>query len=171
MTEPVSAGPRNRPLVPYATALGVFGAAVVGFLSWARARRRLPGRVSAPDTLLLGFATHKIARLIATEPVTRPLRAPFVSEEQKPTGETVEVTAGRGARRALGELVTCPYCLAPWVAAGFLAAHSLSPRRTRFVAGTFAAVAVSDFANRLYATLTKVERRAAAEARLLEQVG
>ena len=38
----------------------------------------------------------------------------------------------------------CPYCLATWVAGGFVAGMAVSPRRTRAVAGLFATVAIAD---------------------------
>jgi hypothetical protein len=38
----------------------------------------------------------------------------------------------------------CPYCLATWVAGGFLAGMAISPRRTRAVASLFTVVAIAD---------------------------
>ena len=59
-------------------------------------------------------------------------------------GEVDETPRGSGMQRAVGELVVCPYCLAQWVGAAFVAGLALSPQRTRLVAGMFATVAVAD---------------------------
>ncbi len=48
-------------------------------------------------------------------------------------------------RRAIGDLITCPWCSAPWVATGLLAGLTYRPRATRAVAGMLSAVALSDF--------------------------
>ncbi len=52
---------------------------------------------------------------------------------------------GDGARRALGELLACPYCLGLWSAAGFHLGLVWAPRTTRLVASTFTALTISDF--------------------------
>ena len=59
-------------------------------------------------------------------------------------GEVDEEPRGHGVQRAVGELLVCPYCLATWVAGGFVAGMAVSPRRTRAVAGLFATVAIAD---------------------------
>jgi hypothetical protein len=74
-------GGEDMPLAGYAGLLGVFGAALVGVL---RTARRIDGsahteapRTRLGDLLLLGVATHKLARLLSKDRVTSPLRAPF----------------------------------------------------------------------------------------------
>src|SRR6266568_6180594 len=53
-------------------------------------------------------------RLITKDPVTSPLRAPFtVFEGQEGQAELKEEVRGHGARKAVGELVTCPFCSIP----------------------------------------------------------
>jgi len=51
---------------------------------------------------------------------------------------------GSGARHAVGELVTCPFCTSIWVATGFTAGLIFAPRTARITAGTFAALAAAD---------------------------
>ena len=51
-------------------------------------------------------------------------------------------------QRAIGDLLTCPFCLGPWVAAGLAVGFVFKPRATRIVAGVFAAATVSDFLHR-----------------------
>ena len=150
----------EAPLGAYTALTTLFGAGVAGLLAWSSSRHRLPARVSARDTLLIGLATHKVARIIAVDKVTRSVRAPFVEEAPASAGGTREVARGRGLQKALGQLVTCPYCLAPWVAGAFLAAYTVSPPAARMVATLFATVAVSDAANHAYLALIKAERHA-----------
>ncbi|MEA2385083.1 MAG: hypothetical protein QOH72_5054 [Solirubrobacteraceae bacterium] len=47
---------------------------------------------------------------------------------------------GRGLRRAVGELLVCPYCIGLWVSAGFTAGLLVAPRFTRWVAAVRSAL-------------------------------
>jgi hypothetical protein len=128
-----------RPLPEYAALVGVFASALGGFL--VLARKRLPERVGFGDVARLGLASYKIGRLVAKDDVTSWVRAPVTRDEdaQEPERE--------GMARALGELVTCPYCIGVWASAGLTGALVLRPRETRLVTTAFAAQAVADFLN------------------------
>lgn len=136
IAEPAAAA---RPLPEYAALVGVFGTALGGFL--ALARDRLPERIGFADVVRLGLASYKIGRLVAKDDVTTWMRAPVTRDEdaQEPERE--------GMARALGELVTCPYCIGLWVSAGLTGALALRPRETRLVTTVFEAQAVADFLN------------------------
>jgi hypothetical protein len=86
--------------------------------------------------------------------VTSPLRAPFTRYD-KPigSGEVMEQVRdqGSGTRHAIGELLSCPFCLAVWVATGLTGGLVLAPRTTRLVATALTAVAASDFLQMAYA--------------------
>src|SRR5207237_211568 len=93
-------------------------------------------------------------RLIAKDPVTSPLRAPFTSYEgTSAPGELHEEVRGHGLAHSVGELLTCPMCLGQWVATAFSLGLFIAPRPTRMVMSTFAAVAGSDFLQHVYADL------------------
>ena len=132
--------PERRPYLGYALLIFVFSAylsAVIFFSSGFRLDLR--------DLLLLSVATHKITNILSSDKVTRVVRAPFVLEQTDESGSVEECPRGAGLRHALGELITCPYCLGPWTATtGFLALN-LVPGVARIVLGLFAVVAVSDF--------------------------
>jgi hypothetical protein len=149
------------PLGSYAGFLGAFGGAFLGFLAITRARgRRLPEGLPAADVLLLGVATHKITRIVTSDWVTSPLRAPFTTYEGSTGGgEVKERPRGNGLRRATGELLTCKWCFAPWTASGLAYGMILAPRTTRFVASMFAAVALSDYLQHGYESLKRVSNR------------
>jgi hypothetical protein len=134
-------------------ALVVLYNAIVGLFLLARARsgKPFPERICAADLLLTGVATHKLSRVLAKDRVTAPLRAPFTEfEGEGGPGEVEEKPRGRGMRRAIGELLVCPFCLAQWVATGILAGLAVVPRTTRFVCSIFAAVTISDFLQIFY---------------------
>jgi hypothetical protein len=142
------AAPSERPpFLSYAILIaifnGLFGAALVAA---KHGGRQLPERVDAADLLLIGTASHKLSRLVSKDKVTSPLRAPFTElEGSGGPGELAERSRGEGARKAIGELLVCPYCLGLWVVAGFALGLLFAPRLTRFLAAVLSALTISDF--------------------------
>ena len=148
----------TRPLRGYLGAMGVYSLLVGASALAARLLgRSAPSRVTPWDVVLLGVATHKLSRLLAKDPVTSPLRAPFVEYEGSagPAELREEVRDQGGFKHAIGELSSCPFCMGQWVATGFVAGTVLAPRATRVAATTFAAVAVSDALYFGYAALER----------------
>jgi hypothetical protein len=142
------AEPEQRPpFKSYATFAAVFNASVVGALVAARrSGRELPERASAGDLILMGVASHKISRLVSKDKVAAFARAPFTEFQEKGGPAEVEERArGTGLRRAVGELLICPYCLGLWVSAGLHLGLVFAPRTTRFVATVFGSLTISDF--------------------------
>jgi hypothetical protein len=137
---------QERALGGYAILLGAFGALAAGFATWLRRSGRELPELAAPGDLLLGaVATHKCARLIARDRVTSAVRAPFTRfQDDAGRGEVNERARGRGLRRAVGELLVCPYCLDMWLASGFLAGLIVAPRATRWVAALFTVLTGAD---------------------------
>lgn len=144
----------GEPRSAHAVLIAVFVTAVAVGLEASARRGGLPRRVEAADLALLGVATHKATRILSMARVSSPLRAPFAQQVRAAgAGEVTSDPRGRGLRRALGELLTCPYCLAPWTAAAFMLGLLRVPRQTRAIAGLLGVVAVSDFLNQRYARL------------------
>lgn len=145
----------HRPLDGYVIAMGAFGV-MAGALAVAAklSNRPVPERPVMADVALLSIATHKLSRLVAKEAVTSPLRAPF-TRYTEPAGAAElheEVRdGGSSVRHSIGELLTCPFCLAVWVATGLTGGLVLAPRTTRLVATGLTATAVSDFLQLGYA--------------------
>ena len=135
----------ERPLPEYAALAATFAAVLAGFL--AVAGRRVPERMSLADTVRIGLASYKVGRLIAKDRVTSFVRAP-VTEDPQATEPKRD-----GAARALGELLTCPYCIGLWAASGFAYALVLFPRQTRLVTTIFGGQAVADFLNAAFVRL------------------
>jgi hypothetical protein len=144
----------HRPLDGYLVAMGAFGVLGTSLAVGARLLgRSVPERPAPADVLLISVATHKLSRLLAKDAVTSPLRAP-VTRYSGPAGaaELNEEVRDEGSsvRHGIGELVTCPFCLAVWVATGLTGGLVLAPRVTRLAAAVLTATAVSDFLQLAY---------------------
>ncbi len=149
-TEPLAgyAPPEDRPpLAAYATFAAVFHGAMAGAVAAAkRSGRDLPDRVESRDIALIGTASYQLSRLISKKKVTAFVRAPFTELEGKGgPAELEERPRGSGLRRALGELLVCPYCLGLWASGAFHAGLLFAPRATRFSASVLTAMSISDF--------------------------
>jgi len=145
-------GGEDRPLGSHLALVAIYNGAIGAFLlARARSGKSFPARIEIGDLLLAGIATHKLSRVIAKDRVTAPLRAPFTEfQEEGGPGEVEEKPRGRGLRKAIGELLVCPFCLGQWVATGVLTGLVVVPRATRFVCSIFAAVTISDFLQIFY---------------------
>jgi Protein of unknown function (DUF1360) len=142
-----------RPLAGDLGAMGVYlGLVSAGVAAVRASGRELPDRIPPGDVGLLAVATFRLARRIAKDPVTSPLRAPFTAF-QGPSGHAEvaeEVREHGGAKHAVGELLTCPFCLAQWVATALVFGYATAPRATRLAALTMTLVAGSDVLQFLY---------------------
>jgi hypothetical protein len=146
-----------KPLSGYAILLVVFHAAVALIAAaFMRSRKRLPETIPSGDIALLSIGTFKLSRLLTKDKVTAAVRAPF-TEYQGDAGpaEVNEKAQGSGLQRAVGELVTCPYCIGQWIATGLLAAYLWQPRLMRAVAALFAVVTGADFLQQAWVAVDK----------------
>ena len=153
------AGGEERPLGSYAGLMAAYGTMVVALAALVRRRGRgLPERIQLGDLALLSVATHKISRLLAKDPVTSPLRAPFTRfEGTSGPAELKEDVRGVGPRKAVGELITCPFCLSQWIATLLAFGLVLAPRATRLAASIFTGLTAADFLQFAYAGAEKIE--------------
>jgi hypothetical protein len=140
------AGAEDRPLAGYALTMAVYGTVVGVLAGTARLTgRQVPDRVPVTDVALGALAIEKLSRLLAKDPVTSPLRAPFTAYRgTSGPAELSEEVRGAGVQKAVGELVTCPFCTSVWVATGFAAGLVYLPRTTRLAVATLAALAGAD---------------------------
>jgi uncharacterized protein DUF1360 len=142
------AEPEERPpFAAYATfALAFNGALAAAVAGAKRSGRDLPERVELQDLVLIGAASYKLSRLVAKKKITSFVRAPFTELQGKGgPAELEEMARGRGLRRAVGELLICPYCLGLWASGVFHAGLLFAPRATRFSASVLSAMTISDF--------------------------
>jgi hypothetical protein len=138
-------------LAEYAVMLAFYLASVATLTGVALKQGRLPKKFSLLDIAALGVATHKLSRILAKDRITGILRAPFVNYLRSAgAGEVEEEPRGRGIQRGIGNLVSCPYCMAPWCATALGFGLIFAPRVTRFFAAIMGSVAISDFLHRAY---------------------
>lgn len=153
-------GGARRPLAGYVLLMAVFSALVGGTAGLAFATgRRLPSELSALDLLLLTVGTHKLARTISKDSVTSPLRSPFTQFEESgaPAEVNEQVRKPTQITHAIGELITCPFCLGLWTATGFSIGMVFAPRLTRLIAATFSVSAGADFLQFAYTRMQPSE--------------
>jgi hypothetical protein len=145
----------DRPLGGYLQLLGFYlGGTATAAVAGKALGRPMPERLSVWDVAQLAITTHKLSRIIAKDPVTSPFRAPFTRYEGlSAAGELSEEVRGHGLSHSVGELLTCPMCLAQWVATGVTAGLVIAPAPTRLAMAVFTAVGGSDFLQHLYAAL------------------
>jgi hypothetical protein len=143
---------QHLPARDYAVLVALFnGAMAATLLARKRSGGPLLERVDLKDLLLYAIATQKLSRVMTKGKVTTALRAPFTAVEGKGgAGELEERPRGRGLRRAIGELLTCPFCLGTWIASGFIYGAIFSPSVARTVGSIFAVSGVADFLNQAY---------------------
>jgi hypothetical protein len=136
----------DRPLGGYAALMAVYGTGVAGMALLVRRRGPKPlPPVRFGDILLVGAATHKVARRLTKSSVTSPLRAPFTRYEGRSgPAELHEEVRGAGLQKAVGELVTCPFCISQWCATAFTFGLVLAPRATRLTASMWASLTLAD---------------------------
>jgi hypothetical protein len=147
----------DRPLGGYVKVMGVYAGLVGGLsaVTWLR-RSSLPSQISPWDVVLVGAATHKLSRLIAKDSVASPLRAPFTTYEGvSGPSELAEDVRSEGTAKSVGELITCPFCVAQWLATIFGFGLVLAPRATRLAASIMTARAASDYLQFAYAAAQK----------------
>ncbi|HET8615292.1 MAG TPA: DUF1360 domain-containing protein [Actinomycetales bacterium] len=157
---------KPRPLLGYLALSTTYsvGALTLGII----ARRRGEGRITTRDLLLITVATHRLSRTLAKDAVTSPMRAAFtrytgpglpseVNEEVAPDREHEQLG------HAVGELVSCPFCLAQWCATALVAGQLIAPTVTRHITSTFTAVAGADVLHFAYSALERAEKKAQEE--------
>lgn len=145
----------HRPVAGYSKALLAYALAVAGgsVAAW-RNGVRVPDRLPAGDLALLAVSTFRASRLLTKSAVMSPIRAPFTTYQSPGgPGEVVESVDEDGDLHALGELLTCPFCLAQWIATTSVAAYVVAPRQTRLAATVMSVAAASDVLQLAYGKL------------------
>jgi hypothetical protein len=143
---------KELPTRDYAALVAIFnGLLATALLARRCSREPLPERVEPKDLILFALATQKLSRVITKDKVTSAFRAPFTEIEGKGgAGELEEHARGQGLQRAIGDLITCPFCLGTWIASGFIYGYIYTPRLTRILGSIFAVSGVADFLQQGY---------------------
>ncbi len=140
-------GPEQHELRERATYMGLVGLFLSLFGLVASRKRGASGelRVGALDLVTIALATFRAGRLVAFDRVSEPLRGAVTETvtDEFNAGENV-VAAGTGARKAIGELVSCPTCVGTWVAAGLVYGLQIAPGPTRLAAATIGVAGLAE---------------------------
>lgn len=114
------------------------------------------GKMDPAEILLTGVATYKLSRVVTRSWIGTAIRAPFTRYISQGSGDEVNETArGHGVQEAMGDLLTCPFCTAHWVATGLVLGHDAAPGPTRALTRILAADAVSDTLQYLHGWLVR----------------
>ena len=107
------------------------------------------------DFALLGLSVFRLGRLVAYDIVTSPYRAPFAKTVSDATGagDSVE-PKGRGWRRAIGELISCPICAGTWIGAALVYALQIAPGPARLFITIMGAIGLGEVLNAITEALT-----------------
>lgn len=141
-----------RPLKGYATVLVVYGLVSTGLAVGLRNRGGRVRPLSWRNLLLYGLATEHLSRVLTKDAVTSVLRAPFTEfKGAAGEGEVNEEAVGHVTHHAVGEMLSCPFCAAQWVATGLIAGSVAVPTLTTAVVSVSAAARLSDYLQLLYA--------------------
>jgi len=135
----------DPPLGGYATLVVAHLALMGAAMTLLRRRGVELGRMETGELVLTGVATYKLSRVIAKSWIGTAIRAPFTRYVGQGDGDEVkEVARGHGVQEAVGDLVTCPFCTAHWVASALVLGHDAAPGPTRAITRILAVDAVSD---------------------------
>jgi hypothetical protein len=158
--EQPSEPPENKPSASYGPLIAAYAAVAGVAAGLVRWRARPLPQPSAGDVVVIGAAVFRLSRLVTKDKVLQPVRRPFVEgSDPGAAGEVNSQPAGSGPRRALGELLTCPFCTSMWLATGAVTFYALSPRAARLVAAIPASVAVSDVAQYVLTVVRQAAER------------
>lgn len=128
----------------YLTLVGLF-TGLVGAVALRDHEQKVVPELRATDLALLGLASFRAGRVVAYDRVTEPLRAPVTETQPDEYGAGENVVAeGTGARKAIGELVSCPSCVGMWVAAVLVCGLQVAPGPTRLAASILSVSGLAD---------------------------
>jgi hypothetical protein len=160
----------DAPMGGYTALTSVFLAGAGAALTALDRKKKLPERIAPSDLALLGVATYSLSRTLTRDRVTAFLREPF-AKVQGPAGrgEVKSEPQGSGFRKAVGELIICPFCIGQWVATAGLVGLCVAPRPTRFVASVFVVRAVAESVNLAHEAATAEIDKAEASKKIVQE--
>lgn len=122
---------------------------------------RVPHTIGVLDLVLLGLAAARLSDVISTDEIMQWLRKPFVQMTQEEVaGREVSTREGRGWgwRKVIGNLLSCPWCVGVWVAAGLVYAHFLIPGPVWLFVLVLAVAEVGSVLQTISTILVRVEK-------------
>lgn len=149
----------------YLTLIALFGGLFVALTARERGKGRSTPPIRPFDFLLLALSVFRLSRIVSSDPVTEPLRAPVTKET-----EDGSEPKGSGWQRAIGELVSCPMCLGVWISAALSYGLLRVPGPTRVLLAIFGAAGAAEALNVTMSVLDATTKAETKEAELAEKV-
>jgi hypothetical protein len=145
------------PVTSYAGLMALYAALFSFLIAHARKDNKLHEPMEWRELFIFSLAVFHLSRTISKGWITIPLRAPFAQYEEPSVlpSEVHEKPRGKGVRRVLGELLTCPFCLGTWVGLGLGYGWVFAPRATRLITTISATAALSNFLHLTYTMACK----------------
>jgi hypothetical protein len=136
----------ETPLKSYIALMSIYAAATLA-RELTLAKTKAPARSpKLAEFLLLTLGAYKLSRVVTLSFVVSPVRAPFTKRGKKlSAGEVQDEPRGEGLQKAIGDLVTCPFCFNIWAASALFTAFSFWPKPTLRLASILTAAAVGDY--------------------------
>jgi len=101
-------------------------------------------------------ATFKLSRVISKSWIGTALRAPFTRYVGQGGGDEVkEVARGEGLQKAVGNLLTCPFCTGHWAATALVLGHAAAPGPTAAFTRILTAGAIADTLQHIHGRLVR----------------
>ncbi|RYZ82810.1 MAG: DUF1360 domain-containing protein [Proteobacteria bacterium] len=133
------------PLAAYSELMAIYALSFTALYHLATRDGKELRRPRGLDLALLSLASYKFARVITMSFIASPLRAPFTHRGPGlKGGEVQDEPRGEGLQRAIGSLLTCPFCFSVWSSTAFTFGYTFSPQATRQVAYILSLAAVGD---------------------------
>lgn len=105
----------------------VFGALVVLAMIALERLGQLPTTISTFDFIILALAVFRTVRLLTYDSIAQFIRDWFVVTTTHPDGMVTRVPLPYGFRRTLGNLISCPWCVAVWITLVYSFFYFLTP--------------------------------------------
>ncbi len=143
MTEDYSS--EDVPLGSYAVLMGSYAAVFGGLYFLSTKLRDKPQPPRGADLALIAVASYKLSRVVTMSFIGAPIRAPFTERgESLKGGEIQDESRGHGLQKAVGNLLTCPFCFNVWATTAFSFGYRFAPRVTLQAAEILTIAAIGD---------------------------
>jgi hypothetical protein len=142
------------PLGSYVALMGAYSLFFGSLFVIATRRQRELRKPSGSDLAFLTIGAYKLSRIVTMSFIGSPLRAPFAKRGQSlKGGEVQDQSRGQGLQKAVGNLVTCPFCFNVWSTTLFSFGYTFAPRLTVQAARILSMAAAGDVLHHGYRTL------------------
>lgn len=151
-------GDESVPLGSYMALVAAYGAVSVSLFALekvlAKDQETHETPLTLPQFFLLAIGSYKFSRVVTMSFIGSPIRAPFTTRgESLAGGEVQDHARGEGIQKAIGSLLTCPFCFNVWGASTLFYASRFLPQLTMRVATILSLAAVGDVFHLLYRDL------------------